>query len=119
MEARRGHGGTKPYEQVVGLEHDGSGAVFPDTQEAVETWRKPASARGSFRHGRRRSQRGSESGYFKGWRRAEHADLWPVTLLIGAVRPRWVRGDEYDLTFLVAKNGVRAFWKSGALTSGD
>jgi len=65
------------------------------------------------------SSRDSESGYFKGWRRAEHADLWPVTLLIGGGSPTLGDGYEYDLTFLVAKNGVRVFWKSGALTSGD
>jgi hypothetical protein len=65
------------------------------------------------------SSRDSESGYFKGWRRAEHADLWPVTLLIGGGSPTMGDGYEFDLTFLVAKEGVRAFWKSGAQTSGD
>jgi len=55
-----------------------------------------------------------EPGVFKGWRRPEHANLWPATLLIGTDA-----GNEYDLTFLVAKNGVRVLWKRGSFVSGD
>jgi hypothetical protein len=55
-----------------------------------------------------------EPGVFRGWRRPEHADLWPATLLIGNGA-----GNEYDICFLVAKNGVRAFWKRGSFISRD
>jgi transposase len=55
-----------------------------------------------------------EPGIFKGWRRPEHANLWPATLLIGTGA-----GNEYDLTFLVAKNGVRVLWKRGSFVPPD
>jgi hypothetical protein len=59
-------------------------------------------------------RRDFEAGIPKGWRRPEQANLWPATLIIGTDG-----GNEYDLTFLVAKNGVRAFWKRGTVLSGD
>ena len=38
VQARRGHCGAQPNQQVVGLEHDGTSAVFPDTlQLELET----------------------------------------------------------------------------------
>jgi hypothetical protein len=55
-----------------------------------------------------------EPGVFEGWRRPEHAALWPATALI-ANRA----GNEYDLALLVAKNGVRVFWKRGSFISAD
>jgi hypothetical protein len=42
------------------------------------------------------------------WRKRDHAGLWPVWTLTGTET-----GYEFDLTFLVAKEGVRVFWKRG------
>jgi hypothetical protein len=42
------------------------------------------------------------------YRQRDHADLWPVWTLVGAKT-----GNEFDLTFLVTKEGVRTFWKRG------
>jgi hypothetical protein len=53
-------------------------------------------------------------GFFEGWRRPEHADLWPTMVLIGTDA-----GNEYDLTMLVAKNGVRVLWKRGSFSPPD
>jgi hypothetical protein len=53
-------------------------------------------------------------GFFEGWRRPEHAGLWPAMALIGTDA-----GNEFDLTFLVAKNGVRVIWKRGSFSPPD
>lgn len=53
-------------------------------------------------------------GFFEGWRRKEHADLWPTQVLFGTDA-----GDEFDLTLLVAKNGVRVVWKRGSFSPPD
>jgi hypothetical protein len=53
-------------------------------------------------------------GFFQGWRRKEHADLWPTMALFGSDA-----GDEFDLTLLVAKDGVRVVWKRGSFSPPD
>jgi hypothetical protein len=60
-----------------------------------------------------------EPGVFKGWRRPEHADLWSATSIIFADGAAPGSGNEYDLCLLIAKNGVRVFWKRGSIISGD
>jgi hypothetical protein len=43
------------------------------------------------------------------WRKKDHEGLWPVWTLTGTKA-----GYEFDLTLLIAKDGVRAFWKRGS-----
>jgi hypothetical protein len=53
-------------------------------------------------------------GFFEGWRRPEHAELWPTSVLISTGG-----GHEYDLCLLVAKNGVQVLWKRGSFSPPD
>jgi hypothetical protein len=49
-------------------------------------------------------------GAFPHWyRKKDHDGLWPIWTLTGTDE-----GFEFDLTWLVAKDGVRAFWKRGS-----
>jgi hypothetical protein len=49
-------------------------------------------------------------GAFPHWyRKKDHEGLWPIWTLTGTDE-----GFEFDLTWLVAKDGVRAFWKRGS-----
>jgi hypothetical protein len=43
------------------------------------------------------------------WRKKDHEGLWPVWTLTGTKA-----GYEFDLTLLIAKDGVRACWKRGS-----
>ncbi|HVZ37261.1 MAG TPA: hypothetical protein VG963_32785, partial [Polyangiaceae bacterium] len=49
-------------------------------------------------------------GAFPRWyRKQDHEGLWPIWTLTGTKA-----GYEFDLTWLIAKDGVRAFWKRGS-----
>jgi hypothetical protein len=49
-------------------------------------------------------------GAFPHWyRKKDHEGLWPIWTLTGTNA-----GYEFDLTWLIAKDGVRAFWKRGS-----
>jgi hypothetical protein len=48
---------------------------------------------------------------FQGWRHGDQVDLWPALVLVGDEV-----GNEFDLTLLVGKSGVRALWKRGSFS---